>query len=53
MPDDDRPFNRRNFFREGLRHLLKPMQNMAAPLEDAIKQVSAWTTGGISDRIWP
>jgi MauM/NapG family ferredoxin protein len=41
MPDDDRPFNRRNFFREGLRHLLKPMQNMAAPLEDAIKQLSA------------
>ena len=41
MPDDDRPFNRRNFFREGIKHLLRPMQNAAAPLEEMIKQLSA------------
>jgi ferredoxin-type protein NapG len=40
MPDDDRPFNRRNFFREGFKHLLRPMQNAAGPLEDVIKQLS-------------
>jgi len=41
MPDDDRPFNRRSFFREGLKHLLRPIQNVAGPLEDVIKQLSA------------
>jgi ferredoxin-type protein NapG len=41
MPDDDRPFNRRNFFREGLKHLLRPIQNAAGPLEEVIKQLSA------------
>jgi len=41
MPDDDAPFNRRNFFRQGLRHLLRPLENAAAPLEDAIKQLAA------------
>jgi ferredoxin-type protein NapG len=41
MAEEDRPFNRRNFFREGFKHLLRPIQNAAGPLEDVIKQLSA------------
>jgi ferredoxin-type protein NapG len=38
MPDD-RPLNRRKFFRQGLLELFKPLQNAAAPLEEMIKQL--------------
>ena len=38
---EDRPFNRRNFFRQGLKELLRPLQNMAGPLEEVIKQLGA------------
>ena len=37
MPDD-RSFNRRRFFREGLRELMKPLAGAVEPLEQAIKQ---------------
>src|SRR3954471_757617 len=37
MPDD-RPVDRRRFFREGLRELLKPLANAAAPVERALKE---------------
>jgi MauM/NapG family ferredoxin protein len=40
MPDD-RPLNRRKFFRQGLLELFKPLQNAAAPLHEVIKQLSA------------
>jgi ferredoxin-type protein NapG len=40
MPDDH-PFNRRNFFRQGLKELLRPLSNAAGPLEEVIKQLSA------------
>jgi ferredoxin-type protein NapG len=34
----DKPVNRRRFFREGLRELLKPVAELIQPLEDAINQ---------------
>jgi len=37
---EDRPFNRRNFFLQGFKELLRPMQNAAGPLEEVIKQLS-------------
>jgi MauM/NapG family ferredoxin protein len=39
MPDD-RPLNRRKFFRQGLLELLKPLQNAAAPLQEVINQLA-------------
>ena len=39
MPDD-RSFNRRNFFRQGFKELLRPLSNAAGPLEEVIKQLS-------------
>jgi ferredoxin-type protein NapG len=38
---DDQPLNRRNFFRQGLRELLRPLAQSAQTLEEAIRQVSA------------
>ncbi len=38
---EERPFNRRNFFRQGMKELLRPLQNMAGPLEEVIKQLGA------------
>ena len=35
---DDRPMDRRRFFREGLRELLKPLANAAEPIERALKE---------------
>jgi MauM/NapG family ferredoxin protein len=36
---DEKPVNRRRFFREGFRELLGPLINAAAPLERAIEQI--------------
>src|SRR5262245_13579350 len=33
---DDKPVNRRSFFREGLRELLKPLADAVEPLQQAI-----------------
>ena len=41
MPDDDRPIDRRRFFRAGLRELLKPITKAAEPLEQVIRQIGA------------
>jgi ferredoxin-type protein NapG len=38
---EERPFNRRNFFRQGFKELLRPLQNAAGPLEEVIKQLSS------------
>jgi MauM/NapG family ferredoxin protein len=38
---DDPPFNRRSFFRHGLRELLRPLSNAAAPLEEMIRQLAS------------
>jgi MauM/NapG family ferredoxin protein len=38
---DQTPFNRRNFFRQGLKELLRPLSNAAGPLEEVIKQLSS------------
>jgi ferredoxin-type protein NapG len=40
MPDQT-PFNRRNFFRQGLKELLRPLSNAAGPLEEVIRQLSS------------
>src|SRR5262245_31514542 len=37
MPDESR-FNRRNFFREGLRELLKPLSRAVEPMQKALEQ---------------
>jgi ferredoxin-type protein NapG len=39
--DENRPMNRRRFFREGLRELLRPLANAVEPLERAAKQIGA------------
>lgn len=39
MPDD-RPLNRRRFFREGLRELLKPLADAVDPLERTVRGLS-------------
>jgi MauM/NapG family ferredoxin protein len=41
MPDDDRPIDRRRFFRHGLRELFKPLARAAEPLENVIRQIGA------------
>ena len=38
---DDRPINRRSFFRQGLSELLRPLAQAAEPLEEVIRQISA------------
>jgi ferredoxin-type protein NapG len=38
---DDKPLNRRLFFRHGLRELLRPLNKAAAPLEEVIRQIGA------------
>ena len=38
---DQPPFNRRNFFRQGFKELLRPLSEAAGPLEEMIKQLSA------------
>ena len=35
------PVNRRRFFREGLRELLKPLANAIDPVHEAVKQFEA------------
>ena len=47
MPDDAR-VNRRNFFRHGLRELLKPLSQAAGPIEEVIKQI-----GSMEDPVAP
>jgi MauM/NapG family ferredoxin protein len=37
--DDDRPINRRRFFREGLRGLLKPLSSAVRPIENMAHQI--------------
>ncbi len=46
MREDEPPINRRHFFRQGLRELLRPLSKAAAPLEEAIRQI-----GALSDRL--
>ncbi len=41
MSDDDRPINRRAFFRQGLRQVFKPLARAAEPLEQVIRQIGA------------
>jgi ferredoxin-type protein NapG len=36
---DDRPMNRRRFFREGLRELLRPLASAVEPLEEAARHL--------------
>jgi ferredoxin-type protein NapG len=38
---DERPMDRRRFFREGLRELLKPLADTAEPIERALKEFEA------------
>ena len=38
---DENPMNRRRFFREGLRELLKPLGHAISPLERAAHQLGA------------
>src|SRR5689334_3469525 len=38
---DENPMNRRRFFREGLRELLKPLGQAIAPFERAVQQLGA------------
>lgn len=40
----DRPIDRRRFFREGLRELLKPLQKAADPIERALSELEAINT---------
>lgn len=37
----EKPFNRRSFFRQGLRELLKPLAEAAEPLEEIARQLGA------------
>jgi ferredoxin-type protein NapG len=48
MLDENQPVNRRRFFREGLRELLKPLANAIEPLTEAARQLSEMdvATGG-------
>lgn len=47
---DDKPMNRRRFFRDGLRELLKPLANMAEPLEEVVRQLDQLERGfGMAD----
>jgi MauM/NapG family ferredoxin protein len=41
---DDKPIDRRRFFREGLRELLKPLTNAAEPIERALRELEALDT---------
>ena len=41
MAEDNKPFNRRSFFRQGLRELLKPLAQAAEPLEEIARQFGA------------
>jgi ferredoxin-type protein NapG len=38
---DEKPLNRRAFFRFGLRELLKPIESAVEPIEEAVRQFSA------------
>ena len=40
MSRDDKPVNRRRFFREGLRELLKPLAQAIEPLEKVTRELS-------------
>jgi ferredoxin-type protein NapG len=38
---EERPINRRHFFRHGLSELLRPLVDKAGPLEEALRQINA------------
>ena len=40
MPPSDKPVDRRRFFREGLRELLKPLAQAVEPIEQVIQQIT-------------
>jgi MauM/NapG family ferredoxin protein len=40
MPPSDQPVDRRRFFREGLRELLRPLADVVEPLEQVIQQIT-------------
>ena len=42
---DDRPVDRRRFFRQGLRELLKPLAKAAEPIERALGELEALDRG--------
>jgi len=48
MLDSDKPVNRRRFFREGLRELLKPLANAIEPLHEAARQLEQMEVLGAS-----
>jgi len=39
MPPDDKPVDRRRFFREGIRELLRPLAQAIEPIEQAIRKL--------------
>src|SRR3984957_4265 len=41
LMSEERPINRRNFFRHGLGELLRPLVQKAGPLEEALRQINA------------
>jgi ferredoxin-type protein NapG len=41
MPPDDKPVDRRRFFREGIRELLRPLAQAVEPIEQAIRQLES------------
>jgi MauM/NapG family ferredoxin protein len=45
-PPEDTPFDRRRFFRFGLRELLKPLAGAVEPIERAAEQLAAMDTSG-------
>ena len=45
MPDD-RPIDRRRFFRQAFGELLKPLSNATAPIERALRELEALDSGG-------
>src|SRR3954464_15124608 len=47
---DDRPIDRRRFFREGLRELLKPLSNATEPIERALRELEALDTPRVARR---
>src|SRR6186997_173190 len=40
MSDDQKPIDRRRFFRQGLRELLKPLAQAAEPLNEVVRQLN-------------
>jgi ferredoxin-type protein NapG len=50
MRPDDKPVDRRRFFREGLRELLRPLAQAVEPLEQVIQQITEMDSVGAPAR---